>query len=298
MSDTPPVCDYEGSDYRTRFWENQGRDYEDQVERIALRQMMPPTGGTLIEIGAGFGRLADEYVGYERVVLFDYSRSLLREAQAHLGDDPRFIYVAGNWYEMPFVDGLFDTLVQIRTLHHAADVVALFEQLARIAKPSGDYILEFANKQNVKAILRYATKRQDWSPFTPEPVEFVELNFDFHPAWIRDRLQEAGFVPGKMRTVSHFRIGSVKDKLPTGFLVSADALAQRTGNLWQLSPSVFVHNVNPSWGDAAVADTFFACPTCGSLLGTEVDGILSCQSSGCGLHWRVEDGLYDFKEPV
>ncbi|MCP4423429.1 MAG: class I SAM-dependent methyltransferase, partial [Chloroflexi bacterium] len=105
MTDTPPVCDYEGSDYRTRFWENQGRDYEDRVERIALRRLMPANGSTLIEIGAGFGRLADEYVGYDKVVLFDYSRSLLREAQAQLGDDPRFIYVAGNWYNMPFVDG-------------------------------------------------------------------------------------------------------------------------------------------------------------------------------------------------
>ena len=216
MSDTPPVCDYEGSDYRTRFWENQGRDYEDQVERVALRQLMPPAGDTLIEIGAGFGRLADEYAGYERVVLFDYSRSLLREAQAHLGDDPRFIYVAGNWYEMPFVAGLFDTLVQIRTLHHAADVPALFVQLARIAKPGGDYILEFANKHNLKAIFRYLSKRQEWSPFAPEPVEFVALNFDFHPRWIQDRLQEAGFYPGEIRTVSHFRLGSLKDKLPTG----------------------------------------------------------------------------------
>ncbi|MCZ7667221.1 MAG: hypothetical protein M5U34_08390 [Chloroflexi bacterium] len=95
MAETPPVCDYEGSDYRTRFWQNQGRDYEDRVERIALRRLMPPTGGTLIEIRAGFGRLADEYTGYERVVLFDYSRSLLREAQAHLGDDPRF-FVRGR----------------------------------------------------------------------------------------------------------------------------------------------------------------------------------------------------------
>jgi hypothetical protein len=39
---SPPVCDYEGSDYRTRFWEGQGRDYEDQAERIALRRLMPP----------------------------------------------------------------------------------------------------------------------------------------------------------------------------------------------------------------------------------------------------------------
>ncbi|HSG15070.1 MAG TPA: class I SAM-dependent methyltransferase, partial [Anaerolineae bacterium] len=98
MSDRPPVCDYEGSDYRTRFWENQGREYEDQAERIALRRLMPPAGDTLIDIGAGFGRLSDEYSGYRRVVLFDYSRSLLREAQERLGDDPRFIFVAGDWY--------------------------------------------------------------------------------------------------------------------------------------------------------------------------------------------------------
>ncbi|MBE2221210.1 MAG: class I SAM-dependent methyltransferase [Anaerolineae bacterium] len=298
MSDTPPVCDYEGSDYRTRFWENQGRDYEDQVERVALRQMMPPSGGTLIEIGAGFGRLADEYVGYERVVLFDYSRSLLREAQSHLGDDPRFIYVAGNWYEMPFVAGLFDTLVQIRTLHHAADVPALFAQLARIARPGGDYILEFANKQNLKAIARFLTKRQDWSPFAPEPVEFVALNFDFHPRWIQARLQEAGFHPGQMRTVSHFRLGPVKDKLPTGLLVSADSMAQRTGNLWQLSPSVFVHNANPSWGEAAAIGTFFACPTCGVPLGDVDNGRLRCQTPTCKRQWSFTDGLYDFKEPL
>ncbi|PIE80584.1 MAG: hypothetical protein CSA11_07505 [Chloroflexi bacterium] len=298
MSDTPPVCDYEGSDYRTRFWEDQGRDYEDQVERIALRQMMPPTGDTLIEIGAGFGRLADEYAGYERVVLFDYSRSLLREAQAHLGDDARFIYVAGNWYAMPFVAGLFDTLVQIRTLHHAADVPALFGQLARIAKPGGHYILEFANKRNLKAILRYLVKRQDWSPFAPEPVEFVELNFDFHPDWIGDRLQEAGFYPGQMRTVSHFRLGVVKDKVPTGLLVWVDAMAQRTGNWWQLSPSVFVHNVNPSWGEPAAEAAFFACPTCGSSLSDEVAERLACQNADCGRQWRVVDGLYDFKDPI
>ena len=179
----PPVCDYEGSDYRTRFWENQGREYEDLVERVALQQFLPPTGKTLIEIGAGFGRLADEYAGYKKVVLFDYSRSLLREAQEHLGKNDQFIYVAGNWYNMPFVDGLFETMVQIRTLHHAADAPALFKELARIAQTGGTYILEFANKRNLKAIGRYWLKQQNWSPFTHDPIEFVELNFDFHPQW-------------------------------------------------------------------------------------------------------------------
>lgn len=295
-ADIPPVCDYEGSDYRTRFWEGKGRSYEDQVERIALRRLMPPTGSTLLEVGAGFGRLADEYRGYQQVVLFDYSRSLLREAQTHLGDDPRFLYVAGNWYQMPFVAGLFETLVQIRTIHHAADVPGLMQQLARIARPQGQYILEFANKHNLKAILRYLLRRQRWSPFTPEPIEFAALNFDFATRWIRQQLQQAGFAPGRMLSVSHYRIPLLKKVMPIPLLVGMDSLAQLTGNWWQLSPSVFVHSQHPTRGAAATPNTFFACPECLAPLGDVENERLTC--SGCGRRWAVRDGLYDFKEPI
>jgi SAM-dependent methyltransferase len=298
MTTRPPVCDYEGSDYRTRFWENQGRDYEDRVERIALRRLMPAFGDTLIDIGAGFGRLSDEYAGYERVVLFDYSRSLLREAQQRLGDDPRFIFVAGDWYRMPFVDGLFESLVQVRTIHHAADVPALFRQLARIARPDGHYVLEFASKHHLKSILRYWAGRQKWSPFQLEPVEFVALNFDFHPRWIRQELARAGFSPGRMLSVSHYRISLIKRIFPLEFLVRMDSMAQLTGDWWQLTPSVFVANENPAGKTPAESGAFFACPECQSTLGDPREGPLACPDPRCGRHWRHEDGLYDFKEPL
>jgi len=298
MIELPPVCDYEGSDYRTRFWEGQGRDYEDQVERIALRRLLPATGSMLIEIGAGFGRLADEYCGYDKVVLFDYSRSLLREAQARLGDDPRFIFVAGNWYQMPFVAGLFATMVQIRTLHHAADAPALFVELARIAQPHGRYILEFANKKNLKAILRYLLKRQEWSPFALEPVEFVALNFDFHPQWIRAQLLAVGFSMGRTLTVSHYRFAPLKKIIPTKLLVSLDSMAQLSGNWWQLTPSVFVQIEHPLSGAAAEPDTFFACPTCKTPLPEPQNNLLSFPNTSCGHSWRRDNGLYDFKQPV
>lgn len=309
MADKPPVCDYEGSDYRTRFWEGQGRGYEDQVERVALRRLLPPTGRTLIEIGAGFGRLADEYLGYETVVLFDYSRSLLREAQAVWGHDPRFLFVAGNWYQMPFIPGLFDTMVQVRTLHHAADAPALFAQLARIARPGGRYVLEFANKQNVKAIGRYWLRRQSWSPFTLSPVEFIALNFDFHPRWIRQQLHAARFSPGRTLAVSYFRFAPLKRLLPTRLLVTLDGMMQHTGRIGQLSPSVFVVSAHPAIGEtavpdvtavpdaSAVANTFFACPLCQSPLGSAVNGRLLCPNSVCARQWQVDNGLYDFKEP-
>lgn len=297
MSDRPPVCDYEGSNYRTRFWENQGRDYEDRVERVALRRLMPAVGDTLIDVGAGFGRLAGEFDGYQRVVLFDYSRTLLREAQERLGDDPRFLFVAGDWYQMPFVDGLFDTLVQVRTIHHAADVPALFQQLARIARPGGDYILEFASKRHLKSILRYWTGRQKWSPFQPAPVEFVELNFDFHPGWMRRQLVGGGFAPGRTLTVSHFRLPLLKRIAPLPLLVKMDSLAQLTGDWWQLTPSVFVASQAPPDGAMAAAGNFFACPRCQSPLGEPRQGLLHCPKEACGRRWRLQDGLYDFKEP-
>jgi ubiquinone/menaquinone biosynthesis C-methylase UbiE len=298
MSDRPPVCDYEGSDYRTRFWENQGREYEDQAERIALRRLMPPAGDTLIDIGAGFGRLSDEYSGYRRVVLFDYSRSLLREAQERLGDDPRFIFVAGDWYRMPFVAGLLETLVQVRTIHHAADVPALFVQLARIARPGGRYILEFANKHHLKSIMRYWVGRQQWSPFQLAPVEFVDLNYDFHPRWIRQELTRAQFSPGRTLTVSHYRLPLIKKIAPVSLLVKMDSVAQFSGDWWQLTPSVFMSSETPVGGSPAEPGAFFACPECGSTLDETTGDFLQCNESGCGRRWRLQEGLYDFKEAL
>lgn len=299
MAAPPPrICDYEGSDYQSRFWGNQKRSYEDRVERIALRRLMPPGGETLIDIGAGFGRLADEYAVYKRIVLFDYSRTLLREAQTHWENDPRFLYVAGNWYHMPFVDGLFDTLVQVRTIHHAADVPALFSQLRRIAHPNGHYILEFANKHNLKAMLRYRLGRQAWSPFTPEPVEFAEMNFDFHPQWMRQQLETADFIPGQMLAVSNFRLSLLKKVVPTAILAGLDGLLQPGGSRLQLSPSIFVHSRTPEGGTAASANAFFACPHCRTALGEVVNEQLVCPNPDCGRIWAVTDNLYDFKQPL
>ena len=171
MTGTRPICDYEDSDYRTRFWEGQGREYEDAAERIAIRRLLPPTGDLLLDLGAGYGRLAELYRGYRRVVLFDYSRSQLSHARSQLGD-ARFVYVAGDFYRLPFPPGLFDSVIQVRVIHHAVDAPAVFDQVRRVLRPVGLYLLEYANKQNLKAIIRYLLQRQTWSPFDlgPRPM--------------------------------------------------------------------------------------------------------------------------------
>ena len=301
MTDTP-ICDYENSDYRTRFWENQGREYEDAVERIAIGRLLPPAGNLIMDLGAGFGRLADLYDNYRRVVLFDYSRSQLEYARSQWGDR-RFVYVAGNFYRLPFVPGLFDAVNQVRVIHHAADAPAVLRQVRRVLRPAGVYLLEFASKRNLKAIARYLLRRQSWSPFDRDPVEFVHLNFDFHPAWMREQLAAAGLVPGRMLTVSHFRIEALKRLAPTPWLVALDSWAQRTGRWWQLTPSVFVRSRATAEGPMAAADEFFACPSCRTALPTPpellagqapADGALTCPA--CGRQWPVENGIFNFKE--
>jgi SAM-dependent methyltransferase len=289
----PPVCSYEGSDYQASFWEQGGRAYEDQVEAVALRRLLPKSGQLLLELGAGAGRNTPRYAGYQRVVLLDYSLTQLQQALERLGLNSRYTYVAADIYRLPFVSGLFNAATMIRTLHHMADVPQALQQVRRVLKPEGVFILEYANKHNLKAILRYLMRRQDWSPFSLEPVEFAKLNFDFHPQAVRDWLKECGFALQRQLTVSHFRLGLLKRIVPLPLLVRLDSLAQLTGDWWQLTPSVFT--LSQATGDSpnAPAGAFFQCPACGGVDLSETSAMLTCAL--CGRQWPIVNGIYDFR---
>jgi ubiquinone/menaquinone biosynthesis C-methylase UbiE len=289
---TPPVCSYEGSDYQTSFWEQGGRAYEDAAEAVALKRLMPAGGTLLLELGAGAGRNTPRYTGFERIVLLDYSRTQLEQARERLGSDGRYIYVAADVYHLPFVPGLFDCATMIRTLHHMADARMALTQVRQVLRSGSIFVLEFANKRNLKSILRYFLRQQTWSPFSPEPVEFAPLNFDFHPETVRAWLRLSGFTVERQLTVSHFRIGLFKRLLPLKLLVWMDSLAQHTGDAWQLSPSVFTRN--RALGEPATAPqgAFFRCPTCASDL---VDTPPEITCPGCGKVYPVVDGIYDFR---
>ncbi len=302
---TPPVCDYEGSDYQRSFWDRGGREYEDRTEAIALKRLLPKRGRILLELGAGAGRNTPRYLGFDRIVLLDYSRTQLEQAQERLGRSENYFYVAADAYRLPFVDGLFDGTTMIRVLHHMADAPKALTQVRNVMRPGGTFILEFANKLNLKAILRYLFSRQKWSPFTLEPVEFAKLNFDFHPRAVRNWLNELGFTIERTLTLSHFRVGWLKRIVPTGILVILDSIFQWTGAWWQLTPSVFVkarrgkpHSIHGEETHPRITSllAFFKCPDCSFLPLEERSGYLECLS--CGKNWEFRDGIYDFREPM
>lgn len=299
MTNTPPVCNYEGSDYQQSFWEQGGRAYEDRAEAIALKRMLPQGGRLMLELGAGAGRNTARYSGFERIVVLDYSTTQLAQAQERLGRSAKYIYVAADVYRLPFHNGLFDAATMIRVLHHMADAPKALAQVQATLQPGAVFILEFANKLNLKAIFRYWLGRQSWSPFTLEPVEFVRLNFDFHPNAIRNWLSSLGFAVEKMLTVSHFRLGLLKRLVPATFLAALDGLFQPTGGLFQFTPSVFVKASLPGRPNAKLpsnAIELFKCPDCNSAALKEKADHVACPA--CGAKWVVKDGIYDFREKM
>ncbi len=292
-SDAPPICDYEGSDYRTAFWEGQGREYEDLAERHALRRLLPPTGGRILDIGAGFGRLANLYGGYEHVILLDYSVSQLQYARSRMGDEG-YTYLAADLYRLPLATNAVDTTVMVRVLHHLVEVPRAFSQIARVTTGGGTFLLEFANKRHLLNIIRRGLGSKV-NPFDPEPYEFADLHFDFHPKWVRRELEAAGFAPERQRAVSMFRVAALKRLIPAPALARSDAALQAALAPAAITPSQFVRSrvAKPA---APLSEQILACPECGHQPLERQDGHVGCPA--CKLTWRIDGGVYVFKEPV
>jgi hypothetical protein len=172
-------------------------------------------------------------------------------------------------------------------------------------------VAEYASKFHLKSLVRWLLRRQEWNPFAQAPYEFVELNFNFHPAWMRQQFTTAGLRIKNTLTLSHYRINLLKTLLPTSLLVRLDSWAQPTGNWWQLTPSLFVQAEAQKSSDRSVS-SFFRCPACGSaalpdprmLLETNQppsaelgsQAVLPC--GGCQRRWSFSAGIYDFKTPL
>ncbi len=302
MSESPPVIDYEGSKYSTEFWQP-AREYEDRAERIAIHALLPAQGRRLIDIGAGAGRLGDLYLGYDEVILMDYARSTVVEARDRWGHDPRFTFVVADLYALPFVAEVFDSVVMIRVIHHIVDVPRALSNIRAGLQPRGVFVFEFANKRNLKSIARYLLRKQKWSPFDRQPIEFVELNFDFHPAWMKQQLSAAGFSIQQTRAVSTFRVGALKRLLGAQPLAAIDGALQRPLAPLALAPSMFAlcatHPLSPPllFQERGLGgEVVFACPACRVPLPRQpANDELCCPN---GHRWSVREGIYDFKTSI
>jgi ubiquinone/menaquinone biosynthesis C-methylase UbiE len=235
------VCDYADTDYEKEFWKGEvDRSYEDRSEKELLAKLLPLHGRSLIDIGAGFGRLATIYKSrFRKVVLLDYSENLLNQARAVHREDPHLEYIKASCYEMPFLPDTFETAISFRLMHHIEDVPRFLKEAYRILKPGGLFVLEFANKKNVLEVVRYVMGKSEKKPFAMEPYRYGEKVFyNFHPAYIKKIVKETGFTIKAKYSISNFRQALFKKWVGTRPLVEIDKLLRRPLAIFDFGPSL------------------------------------------------------------
>lgn len=237
------ICDYSDTDYAA-FWKDSLRDYEDAVERIALRRLINGMSGSCLEIGCGFGRLVNEYAHLcTSITLTDYAENMIAQADARVRDLglEHVTCMKADLYELASYGRRYHNAICVRVLHHVESVPAFFEQVNCVLEDDGIFIFEYANKMNFVEILRYLLKRSNVEPFAYYPSRRGKaVYYNFHPTYIRDVLEQSGFVVEEELAVSIFRNKFLKKLFGHRVLTFMERFLQKPLSRLHPSPSVFV----------------------------------------------------------
>ena len=182
--------DYEGVDYE-RFWTGPGKQYLDRLEHKILNHVLPG-GESIVEIGAGFGRLGPCYVDrYREVHMVEPASNLRATAMNVFGD--RVHYHDASVYELPFANDSFDAVLMVRVFHHLHNSEAGLKELHRILRPGGRLVVSYSNLRNPGRIAKFLVGRAP-NPFAPNKQQYHPDLFGHAPGAVRAMLKQTGFV--------------------------------------------------------------------------------------------------------
>lgn len=236
------ISDYNGYDYKKDFWEDTGREYEDQADRMAIRKLLPKRMEKFADIGGGYGRLANEYLKRARkVYIFDYSKTELEQAKETFGD--KIETKSGDLYELPFKDNELDGLMMVRVTHHLKHLDKAVAELYRVLKPGGVAVIEVANKRTLPKMARFLTGRSKVNPFNQKIANYKNISkdgfYNYHPKYVENIFEQTGFKCEKVLSVSNFRSQTLKKVLKTDNLVKMENTAQQVLAPIRFAPSIY-----------------------------------------------------------
>ena len=187
----PPHSLYEGIEYK-EFWNGSQKRKLDELEHAIVRNLLPISGRRIIDVGCGYGRLADCYMGrFQQVIMVDGSMSLLR--QAFEKTRGQAIYIASDVTHLPFRTASFDAVLMIRVFHHIEDSRACLSELHRLLCNDGRFVFSYCNKRNALRVMRWLIGANKENPFTTEPAGVGSTLISHHPKAVHRMLCESGF---------------------------------------------------------------------------------------------------------
>ena len=242
---------YDHYDYPS-YWKN--REYEHLSEVVALKSFLKkiPKVKSLVDIGAGYGRLTEEYVyRAKRVILSDPSAKLLKIAREKFGErkNIEFLQTKLENLDKKVRKNSFDLIILIRVMHHIENPQEAFQIINKITKKGGFLILEYANKSHFKAIVKEFFKGNFTFPIDifPKDIRCAKnirkktIPFiNHHPDKIKKILEDCGFKIIEKRSVSNFRSPIIKKFFPIEFLVELEEKLQPLMQKINFGPSIFI----------------------------------------------------------
>ncbi|HDZ35392.1 MAG TPA: class I SAM-dependent methyltransferase [Thermococcus sp.] len=181
------------------------------LEPLLLKHMT--TRGKVLDLACGAGGFSFllEDLGFD-VVALDSSESMLERAREFAKDkNSRVEFVKGDAKSIPFENNSFEYVIFIDSLVHfeAAELNAVFKEIARVLKPGGKFILYFTDLRELLPILMGGQVVGDnyWiSKVLPDPEEKTALiEFQSESNHFRVRFNVWGTIAVELLAKRYFR---------------------------------------------------------------------------------------------
>jgi len=241
---------YDTYDYPA-YWHS--RRYEHESEILAIKHFLQKIkrAESILEIGAGYGRLTSSYLFRgKRIILSDPSAKLLGIARKkHKSKKVRFIQSKLENLPKKVRASSCDMVIMVRVLHHIEDIDNTFKVINRILKDRGYFILEFPNKRHFKATFSEFIKGNFTFPLDIFPKDIrcaknLKKNtlpfINYHPDHIARRLESSNFEIIEKLSVSNLRSPLFKRVMPIEFLLFLDQFLYRLFSFFNFGPSIFI----------------------------------------------------------
>lgn len=242
---------YDTYDYPS-YWK--GREYEHKSEVLAISRLLQkiPEINKVLEVGAGFGRLLTSYkFRAKKVILTDPSAKLISKAMKKYKKIKGIEFLQSTLKNLEDKKGIsnLDLILMVRVLHHIEDIDEAFKIINKLLKDKGYFILEFPNKNNLKASIRHILKGDITYPISIFPVDIRSkynkrkgtLPFiNYNPDQILEKLKQNDFEVMEIRSVSNIRSTFIKRFIPLHTLIDIEKLLQLPFAKIYFGPSFFV----------------------------------------------------------
>jgi ubiquinone/menaquinone biosynthesis C-methylase UbiE len=225
-----------------------GREYEHAAEEMAINRLLKGMHFKhAVDVGGGYGRLSKFLTGYaDKVTLAEPSQQQLDIAKIYLKDSPTVEQKLLQAADLKMKAGSVDLVMIVRVLHHLPDPEAEFGEIARVLKPGGTFILEFANDAHFLNRIRYAARGKG-VPKTPVDIRSEaskkagEVAFvNHHPKTVIKMLTKAGFEVEGGLSGSNLRSPTLKKVLGKNILIGLEKVMQPLLAPVYFGPSVWL----------------------------------------------------------